>query len=276
MEQVIDGFDVEVRDTLIERRNRVPTISVQSFTPPGVMPPTAFSEVRALIEAIDIPPGYTMEWGGEYESATQAQISLAKQMPLAFGSMLLLTILVFGKLRQTWVIWTVVPMAVNGVALGLLFTDLPFSFTALLGLLSLKGMLIKNGIVLIEEIDAQKEEHGKLQSDAIVYASITRLRPVVLAAGTTILGLVPLIADPFFASMAVSIMAGLGFATVLTLIGVPVLYHTYLRKERREEKRIRERQMQRLEDEKPVAKPASKPEPSNDHDVSGLRPIAAE
>ncbi|MEO1199305.1 MAG: efflux RND transporter permease subunit [Pseudomonadota bacterium] len=240
LEQVIDGFEVEVRDTLIERRNRVPTISVQSFTPPGVMPPTAFGDVRELVEAIEIPPGYTMEWGGEHESATEAQISLASQMPLAFGSMLLLTILVFGKLRQTWVIWTVVPMAVNGVALGLLATGLPFSFTALLGLLSLKGMLIKNGIVLIEEIDAQKDEHGKLQSDAIVYASKTRLRPVVLAAGTTILGLVPLVTDPFFASMAVSIMAGLGFATVLTLIGVPVLYHTYLRKERREEKAIKE------------------------------------
>ena len=160
-------------------------------------------------------------------------------MPLAFGTMLLITILVFGKLRQTAVIWTIVPMAVNGVALGLLFTGLPFSFTALLGLLSLSGMLIKNGIVLVEEIDAQKDEEGLLQSDAVVTASISRLRPVVLAAATTILGMVPLLVDPFFASMAVSIMAGLGFASILTLIGVPVLYHTYLRKERLAEKAIR-------------------------------------
>ncbi|MBV6656718.1 MAG: efflux RND transporter permease subunit [Devosiaceae bacterium] len=277
LEQVIDGFDVEVRDTLIERRNRVPTISVQSFTPPGVMPPTAFGEVREQIEAIAIPPGYTLEWGGEYESSTEAQISLASQMPLAFGAMLLLTILVFGKLRQTFVIWTVVPMAVNGVALGLLFTGLPFSFTALLGLLSLKGMLIKNGIVLIEEIDAQKEEHGKLQSDAIVYASKSRLRPVVLAAGTTILGLLPLVADPFFASMAVAIMAGLGFATILTLIGVPVLYHTYLRKERVHEKRIRKEEKLRLKEEKKAAKgKKGEPKPSNDDESHDLQPVAAE
>ncbi|MEM1428530.1 MAG: efflux RND transporter permease subunit [Pseudomonadota bacterium] len=276
LEQVIDGFDVEVRDTLIERRNRVPTISVQSFTPAGVMPATAFGEVRDQIEAMDVPPGYTIEWGGEYESATAAQISLARQMPLAFGAMLLLTILVFGKLRQTFVIWTVVPMAVNGVALGLLLTDLPFSFVALLGLLSLKGMLIKNGIVLIDEIDAQKNEHGKLQSEAIVYASKTRLRPVVLASGTTILGLLPLVADPFFASMAVSIMAGLGFATVLTLIGVPVLYHTYLRRERRAEQHIRSAEEQRLRGEEPAGRPSSEPEPSNDRDGAGLRPLAAE
>ncbi|WP_368073638.1 efflux RND transporter permease subunit [Tateyamaria omphalii] len=157
-------------------------------------------------------------------------------MPLAFGTMLLITILLFGKLRQTAVIWTVVPMAVTGVGFGLLFTNLPFSFTALLGLLSLSGMLIKNAIVLVEEIDAQKEEEGLDQSEAIVTASVSRLRPVVLAAATTILGMVPLLGDAFFASMAVSIMAGLGFASILTLIGVPALYHTYLRKERRQER----------------------------------------
>jgi len=175
LEQVVDGFAVNIRDTLVERRNRVPTISVQSFTPPGVMPPSVFSQVRPSIEAMELPPGYTMEWGGEHESATAAQQSLGRQMPLAFGTMLLITILVFGKLRQTAVIWTIVPMAVNGVALGLLFTGLPFSFTALLGLLSLSGMLIKNGIVLVEEIDEQKNRNGLPQSDAIVVASVSRL-----------------------------------------------------------------------------------------------------
>ncbi|MBM7066750.1 efflux RND transporter permease subunit [Actibacterium sp. 188UL27-1] len=236
LSQTIDGFDVVVRDTLIQRRDRVPTISVQGFTVPGVLPPVAFGEVRAAVEGIAIPPGYRMEWGGEFESAGDAMASLGKQMPLSFGVMLLITVLLFGKLRQTAVIWTIVPMAVNGVALGLLFTGLPFSFTAMLGLLSLSGMLIKNAIVLVEEIDAQKEEEGLPQSEAVVQASISRLRPVILAATTTILGMVPLLFDVFFASMAVTIMAGLGFASLLTLIGIPALYHTYLRKERRAEK----------------------------------------
>ncbi|MCC1495048.1 efflux RND transporter permease subunit [Cognatishimia sp. F0-27] len=237
--QVLDGFDVVTRNTLIQRRNRTPTVSVQAFSVPDSLPPQAFGEVRAAIEAMPLPAGYRMEWGGEFESAGAAQESLGKQMPLAFGMMLLITVLLFGKLRQTAVIWTVVPMAVTGVGLGLLFTNLPFSFTALLGLLSLSGMLIKNAIVLVEEIDAQKSEEGLPQSEAIVAASVSRLRPVVLAAATTILGMVPLLSDAFFASMAVSIMAGLGFASILTLIGVPALYHTYLRRERRAEKRAK-------------------------------------
>ncbi|HIP78566.1 MAG TPA: efflux RND transporter permease subunit [Kiloniellaceae bacterium] len=235
LNQVIDGFEIVSRDTAIERRNREPTVSVQAFTVPGVLPPAAFAEVRPLVEAMQLPPGYRMEWGGEYESATEAQTSLGMQMPLSFGTMLLITILLFGKLRQTAVIWTIVPMAVNGVALGLLLSGLPFSFTAMLGLLSLSGMLIKNGIVLVEEIDAQKSENALPQSEAIVAASVSRLRPVALAAATTILGMVPLLFDVFFASMAVTIMCGLGFASILTLFGVPVLYHTYLRKERRAE-----------------------------------------
>jgi multidrug efflux pump subunit AcrB len=236
LDQVVDGFEVIARDTVIARRDRLPTLSVQAFTIPGVMPPTAFAEVRGAIEALALPPGYRLEWGGEHESAGEAQASLGKQMPVAFGTMLLITVLLFGTLRQTAVIWTVVPMAVNGVALGLLFTGLPFSFTALLGLLSLSGMLIKNAIVLVEEIDLQKTEGGLPQSQAIVTACVSRLSPVVLAAATTILGMAPLLFDVFFASMAVTIMAGLGFATVLTLIGVPVLYHTYLRAERRAER----------------------------------------
>lgn len=236
LSQVIDGFEVVAENAVIERRNRVQTITVQANVIDGLTAPGTFAEVRPLIEAIDVPPGYNMEWGGEFESAGNAQASLGRQMPISFGTMLIITILLFGKLRQTAVIWTIVPMAINGVALGLLFSGLAFSFTALLGLLSLSGMLIKNAIVLVEEIDAQKEE-GLPQDEAIITASVSRLRPVVLAAVTTILGMIPLLGDSFFAAMAVTIMGGLGFASILTLIGVPVLYHTYLGKERRADRR---------------------------------------
>ncbi|SFT03311.1 Multidrug efflux pump subunit AcrB [Sulfitobacter marinus] len=229
--QVIDGFEVVTQNPVIERRNRVQTITVNANVIDGLTAPSVFSEVRAQIEAIKLPLGYSLEWGGEFESAGNAQASLGKQMPLSFGTMLLITVLLFGKLRQTAVIWTIVPMSIIGVSLGLLFTGLAFSFTALLGLLALSGMLIKNAIVLVEEIDVQKAE-GLSQKEAIIKASVSRLRPVILAAGTTILGMIPLLYDGFFAAMAVTIMAGLGFASVLTLIGVPVLYHTYLRKER--------------------------------------------
>jgi multidrug efflux pump subunit AcrB len=209
-------------------------VTVQADVIAGLTPPQVFPAVRPLVEAIPLPPGYALEWGGEFESAGEAQASLGRQMPLSFGVMLLITVLLFGRLRQTAVIWTIVPMAVCGVAIGLYATGLPFSFTALLGLLSLSGMLIKNAIVLVEEIDIQKAD-GLPQSRAVVEASTSRLRPVVLAAATTILGMVPLLWDSFFAAMAVTIMGGLAFATVLTLIGVPVLYHTYLRAERKAE-----------------------------------------
>lgn len=230
--QAVDGFEVISRDTLVERRNRVPTLTVQSDVIEGLTPAAVLTEVKPLIEAIELPQGYSLDWGGEYESAGDAQRSLGMQMPFSFGTMLLITILLFGKLRQTAVIWTIVPMAVNGVTIGLLFTGLPFSFTALLGLLSLSGMLIKNAIVLVEEIDIQKEE-GLPQKKAIEVASVSRLRPVILAAATTILGMAPLLWDSFFAAMAVTIMAGLGFASVLTLIVVPALYQTYVKETNR-------------------------------------------
>ena len=236
MAQVIDGFAIASRDTLYHRRDRQPTLSVLANTTEGVTPPSVFADIRGPIEQIALPTGYALEWGGEFESASQAQASLGRQMPVSFLTMLVITLLLFGKVRQTAVIWLLVPMAINGVAIGLLTTGLAFSFTALLGLLSLSGMLIKNGIVLVEEIDLQKSE-GLPQSKAIVTASVSRVRPVFLAAGTTILGMVPLLGDAFFAAMAVTIMGGLAFASILTLIAAPVLYHTILRKERRAEVR---------------------------------------
>lgn len=234
LEQLIDGFGYEAQDTLIRRRDRVPTITVQAGVPAGVNADSVFREVRGAVEAMDLPEGYALEWGGEYESSTEAQESLGRQLPVSLLTMVLISVLLFGKLRQPLVIWLLVPMAVNGVAIGLLATGLPFSFTALLGLLSLSGMLIKNGIVLVEEIDLTRAE-GVPFTRAVVEASTSRLRPVVLAAATTILGMTPLLWDAFFASMAVTIMGGLGFASILTLIAAPVLYYMMFPKLRREE-----------------------------------------
>lgn len=188
--------------------------------------------MRPVIEAIDLPPGYRMEWGGEFEDSAKAQESLGKQLPLSLLIMVLISILLFNAIRQPVIIWLLVPMSVNGVVIGLLGTGLPFTFTALLGLLSLSGMLIKNGIVLVEEIDLVRAE-GKPLRAAIVEASVSRIRPVMLAAVTTILGMAPLLWDAFFVSMAVTIMGGLAFATVLTLIAAPVFYDLFFSREAR-------------------------------------------
>lgn len=225
VEQMLDGVTYEVQNTLVHRRDRVYTITVGADIDPDVTAATVFAQVQAAVEAIPVPSGYLMEWGGEHENSSDANESLGKQLPLSVLIMVLISVLLFNAIRQPIIIWLLVPMSVNGVVIGLLGTGLPFTFTALLGLLSLSGMLIKNGIVLVEEIDiVRREEPDLALRDAIVKASVSRLRPVMLAAVTTVLGMIPLLSDAFFVSMAITIMGGLAFATVLTLLAAPVFY----------------------------------------------------
>ena len=169
-----------------------------------------------------------MEWGGEYEDSVNAQAGLGASLPVGFLLMILTSIFLFGKLRQPTIIWLTVPLAIVGITAGLLTTGGAFDFMSLLGALSLVGLLIKNAIVLIEEIDQQIEE-GKDPYEAILDSSVSRMRPVLLAASTTILGLIPLLSDVFFVNMSVTIMAGLGFASLLTLTIVPTLYAIFFR-----------------------------------------------
>jgi len=234
IEQMVDGFEYQALNTLVHRRDRVLTITVGADIPPGFTAAQVHSEVRDAIESIDLPTGYKMEWGGEFENSREAQQSLGKQLPLSLLIMVLISVLLFNAIRQPVIIWLLVPMSVNGVVIGLLGTGLPFTFTALLGLLSLSGMLIKNGIVLVEEIDLVRET-GKPLREAIVEASVSRLRPVMLAAITTILGMAPLLTDAFFVSMAVTIMGGLAFATILTMVAAPVFYLLFFKRDEKRE-----------------------------------------
>ena len=207
---------------MIRSRDRIQTI-IASCNPSGDLATPLFERLRAQIEAMERPPGYSLSWGGEYEDSNRAQGALAAALPSGFLLMILTSILLFGKVRQPLIIWLTVPLAAVGITAGLLIFNGAFDFMSLLGALSLVGLLIKNAIVLIEEID-QQIEAGKPPYTAILDAGVSRLRPVVLAAATTILGLFPLLKDVFFVNMSITIMAGLGFATVLTLIVVPGLY----------------------------------------------------
>ncbi|MBE0507423.1 MAG: efflux RND transporter permease subunit [Marinospirillum sp.] len=225
--QVVERFELLPEDALIHRRDRVRTLTVEAEPTADKTADEAFRLIRPVIESLPLPEGYKLEWGGEYENSRDAQASLGQQLPLSFLVMLVISVLLFGRLGQPLVIWLVVPMSAVGVVLGLLISGLPFSFTALLGFLSLSGMLMKNAIVLVDEIDLRIAEGG-YALDALKEACVSRLRPVFLAAGTTILGMLPLLTDAFFASMAVTIMGGLAFATLLTLIAVPVLYTSLL------------------------------------------------
>jgi multidrug efflux pump subunit AcrB len=224
IEQMIDGMEYQAQNTLVHRRNRVPTLTIEADIPHSFTAAQVQAEIQQAVDSFALPVGYRMEWGGEYENSAKAQQALGAQIPVSVLIMVLISVLLFNALRQPLIIWLLVPMSVNGVVIGLLGTDMPFSFTALLGLLSLSGMLIKNGIVLVEEIDLIRAEGTPLR-EAIITASTSRLRPVMLAAVTTILGMAPLLTDAFFVSMAITIMGGLAFASVLTLVAAPVLYY---------------------------------------------------
>ncbi|MGE6993190.1 efflux RND transporter permease subunit [Pseudomonas sp. NPDC047961] len=226
--QVADGVEATTEESMIRRYGRERTIAVRAEPRDGENTNVAFERIRPLIEDIELPIGYSLEWGGDHEQSSDAQQALASTLAVPYLAMVLVTVLLFAKVRQPMMIWLVVPMALCGVTLGLLVTGQPFGFMALLGLLSLTGMLIKNAVVLVDEIDRQIEDEVP-RLTAIIEASASRLRPVMMAAGTTVLGMVPLLFDPFFANMAVTIMGGLGFATLLTLLAVPCLYLLFMR-----------------------------------------------
>ncbi len=224
--QVLQGIGVGWEDPLIMRRDRKRTLTVLADPDPasGLTAAALFSEVRSRAEALPLPPGYSLSWGGEYEAQQDANKALFAFVPVGLLVMVVITVLLFGSVRQTLVVWLTVPMAIIGVTIGLLSMKTAFAFTALLGILSLSGMLIKNSIVLVEEIKRLYDEEDHNWHDAILQATVSRLRPVSMAALTTILGMLPLLPDAFFRPLAVTIMFGLGFATLLTLIVVPVLY----------------------------------------------------
>ena len=225
IEQVVESFDVRFEDPIIDRRNRKRTITVYAdpSLESGITADSLLKRLRPQIESIELSPGYQLTWGGEFESASEAQASLFASLPLGYLIMFILTILLFNELRSALVIWACVPLALIGVSAGMLLLDAEFGFMALLGLLSLSGMIVKNGIVLVDQIRLELSE-GRRPYDALYHASVSRLRPVTMAALTTILGMLPLLTDPFFSAMAVVIAFGLGFATILTLGVVPVLY----------------------------------------------------
>ena len=230
LQQVTMGYDMRWEDPIIVRKNRKRMLTVMAD--PDILgeetAATLQKRLQPAIEAIEMPPGYSLEWGGEYESSGDAKASLFTTMPMGYLFMFLITIFLFNSIKEPLIVWLTVPLALIGVTTGLLALNTPFGFMALLGFLSLSGMVLKNGIVLLDQIEIEMKS-GKEAYDAVVDAAVSRVRPVCMAAITTILGMIPLLPDIFFKPMAVTIMFGLGFATVLTLIVVPVLYRLFHR-----------------------------------------------
>jgi multidrug efflux pump subunit AcrB len=230
LDQVIAGVAVRWEDPIIWRRDRKRTITLQANPIRGVTLPTYMQSLAPQLEELvrELPPGYRLEWGGEYETSSKSQASLIPGIVPAIGVMLIIIVGLFNAIRPAAIIVLTIPFSIVGMTAGLLATDTPFGFVALLGAMSLSGMIVKNAIVLLDEVNANLAL-GRAPYLAVVEAAQSRLRPVVLAAATTVLGVVPLLQDVFWVGLAVTIMAGLTIGTVITMIVVPVLYAAFYR-----------------------------------------------
>ncbi|MEO0398959.1 MAG: efflux RND transporter permease subunit [Pseudomonadota bacterium] len=221
--QVLDRAKFSWRDGEILREDRRLTFKAQCDPAGGVLASDLFARVKPQIEAIPLPPGYALEWDGEFGSSSEAQENLATTIPLGIVAMILVIVILFNTIRQPIVIISIVPLAIVGVTVGLIVTNTPFEFMGILGLLSLSGLLIQNSLVLVDFTD-ELIRNGSARYDAIIDAAASRLRPVTMGAFTTVLGVIPLFFDAFFRSMTVVIAFGLSFATLITLLVTPATY----------------------------------------------------
>jgi len=222
LNQVMSEAEMVWEDPVIMRRNRSATLTVHGDPRTG-LPSELFGRVRSKIEQIKLPAGYSMVWGGEYEDSNRARAAVARPLPYVLAIMVFICVCLFNSLRSTLLVWLIMPLAVIGMVAGLLLTGMPFGFMALLGMLSLGGELIKMQIVVLSKI-RRAIAAGKPPYQAILDGGTAEMRPVCMVVLTTVLGMIPLLFDPFFGSMAVSLMFGLAFAVFLCLIVTPVLF----------------------------------------------------
>lgn len=208
----------------IWRRNRVRTITVQCDVPMGVIAEKVRRDFKEEIENIKLPKGYTMTWFGEHHEQVKNFIALMSEVPLTLIIMFTICVLLFASVKIPMIIFSALPFAMIGIAPGLFLTGKSFGFMSTIGFVSLSGMMIKNMIVLVDEINYEINILKKDKFTALVDSAVSRMRSVALAALTTILGMIPLLWDPLYGDMAATIIFGLFVSTVLTLFVFPVGY----------------------------------------------------
>ena len=223
LSQIIDSSNIEHKDMVVKRINGSRAIIAQCDPSPGYSAPKVWEKLHEKIESIKLPHGYTMQWRGEHKDSGEANSGLFKFLPLAIGLMVLIIIALFNNFKQPIIIFSIVPLAFIGIIIGFLVTQKYFNFVGIIGALGLIGMMIKNAIVLLDQINYELKA-GKSTLNAIIDSAVSRLRPVMMASGTTILGMIPLLTDVMFQSMAITIMFGLLVGSLITLLVVPVLY----------------------------------------------------
>lgn len=224
--QVTDSIGIGWEWPLVKTYNRRLSMAAQCDVQPGHTMKEVHGEIRDEIERIGLPAGYSFFWDSQYKGQKEAMEALTKYFPLAIVFLVLILVALFGNFRQPSIIFLILPLSVIGVVVGMLVTGFQFGFFCIAGWLGLLGMIIKNVIVLLDEVNIQRRA-GVAPVEAIVEATVSRTRPVLMAAITTIFGSIPLLFDVVFGGMAATIVFGLSFATLLTLFVTPALYAVF-------------------------------------------------
>lgn len=228
LSQVTERIETTWEFPQMRTYNRQLSMAAMCGVKPGHTMAEVHGEIRSEIEAMPLPPGYTFFWDSQYKDQGEAMEAIAKYFPLAFLMLIVFLVALFGNFRQPIIILCILPLSLIGVAVGMLLTGFDFGFFPIAGWLGLLGMIIKNVIVLIDEINIQRRE-GVPAYTAVIESTVSRTHPVLMAATTTILGMVPLLFDIAFGGMAATIIFGLTFATLLTLFVTPALYILFYR-----------------------------------------------
>ncbi|MEG0009562.1 MAG: efflux RND transporter permease subunit [Aeromonas sp.] len=232
--QVLDEIKVGGEESMIWRRNRLPAITVQADVSGDTTAATVRKQLAPALEAIVLPAGYQMHWGGEYYDEKRAIDDLMLQTPKAAVMMFIVLMALFNAYRQPLIIFITLPLAAIGIIWSLLIADKPFGFMAIVGMICLSGMIIKNGIVLLDQVELERRS-GRSLADAVKEATLNRTMAISMAALTTVLGMVPLLTDRLFDQMAATIIGGLMAASVLSLFVMPALYMIFFAREGRTE-----------------------------------------
>lgn len=221
--QVTKDIGIGWEFPLVRTYDRRLSMAAQCDVQPGCTMAEVHKEIREEIESIKLPEGYTFFWDSQYKDQKEAMAALTKYFPLAILFLALILIALFHNFRQPLIIFLILPLSLIGMVVGLLLTGFDFGFFCMAGWLGLLGMIIKNVIVLLDEVNIQRRV-GVDSYRAVIEATVSRARPVLMAAITTIFGMIPLLFDVVFSGMAATIVFGLTFATLLTLVVTPSLY----------------------------------------------------
>jgi multidrug efflux pump subunit AcrB len=223
-------FDYGQDYSLVWRRDRTPTLTVQADVAPGVLPETVVTGLTPGVEALakTLPPGARIDVGGTAEESAKSQASVIAMVPIMLLAMLTVLMFELRSFQRLFIVLTVAPLGLIGVVLALLLSNRPLGFVAILGILALIGMITKNAVILIGQIESERAAGKDVWTSAVDAAS-ARFRPILLTAVSTVLGLIPIAPTVFWGPMAFSIMGGLLVATVLTLVFLPTLYVAWFR-----------------------------------------------